>query len=161
MKLFTTVFLSLYSFGAFAQSLPSQVIGTSGDNFIMANGSLEWTLGEIMIETYTRPVGFLTQGFQQPSNVTVTNIEKDIENGIAVYPNPVREVLNIKTSEVGTYVIELFNLQGQRVVNENISIHSTGYVQEVDMQPFGVAMYLLRVTNISSGKIRIQKIEKY
>ena len=161
MKSFIGVFLLLCASHIHAQSLPAQVISTSGDNFMMTNGSLEWTLGEIMIESYSRPVGFLTQGFQQPSKVTITNIERDIENGIAVYPNPVREVLFVKITEAGTYTIELFNLLGQRVVNENSIVQSTSHTQEVAVQALSAAMYLLRVTNISSGKNSIQKIEKH
>lgn len=113
-----------------------------------------------MIETYTRPVGFLTQGFQQPSNVTITDIET-VEKGIAVYPNPVRDVLYVKITETGNYTLELFNLQGQKVVNEQVAVHSTDYIREVDVQELSIALYLLRITNNSSGKIRIQKIEKY
>ncbi|HCM77149.1 MAG TPA: hypothetical protein DIS90_12250 [Cytophagales bacterium] len=161
MKVLCSVFLCLCGYSIIAQSLPAQVISTSGDNFMKTNGSLEWTLGEIMIESYSRPVGFLTQGFQQPSKVTITNIERDIENGIAVYPNPVREVLFVKITEAGTYTIELFNLLGQRVVNENSIVQSTSHTQEVAVQALSAAMYLLRVTNISSGKNSIQKIEKH
>lgn len=53
MKSFIGVFLLLCASHIHAQSLPAQVISTSGDNFMMTNGSLEWTLGEIMIETYS------------------------------------------------------------------------------------------------------------
>lgn len=160
MKSFIGVFLFLGAYHIQAQSLPAQVISTSGDNFMKSNGSLEWTLGEIMIETYTRPVGFLTQGFQQPSNVTITDIET-VEKGIAVYPNPVRDVLYVKITETGNYTLELFNLQGQKVVNEQVAVHTTDYIREVDVQELSIALYLLRITNNSSGKIRIQKIEKY
>ena len=128
---------------------------------MMTNGSLEWTLGEIMIETYFKPVGFLSQGFQQPTKVTITDLEKDIENNIVAYPNPAQGQLNVRISEAGTHTIELFNLQGQKLINEKFIAHPANATFEMDVQPLGAAMYLLKVTNISSGKNHIQKIEKY
>jgi hypothetical protein len=161
MKIIVCISLSICCYGGFSQSLPSQVISSGGDNLMMANGSLEWTLGEIMIETYARPVGYLTQGFQQPSKITITHVEKDIENLIEVYPNPVREWLNVKVSRVGSYTIELFNLQGQKLINSEFNASSNNDLFEVDVQPLKPALYLLKITSNSSGGIRNQKIEKY
>lgn len=154
-------FFSLCCVDIIAQSLPAQVIGSGGDNFMKTSGSLEWTLGEIMVETYVQPVGFLTQGFQQPTKVIVTDTESSIEPGFLTYPNPVREILSVEIVQSGTYLLELFNLQGQKMIGEQITVHSSGIIYEVNTEFLRAAMYLLRVTNISSKKIHIKKIEKY
>lgn len=125
------------------------------------NGSLEWSLGEIMIETYVQPAGFLTQGFQQPTKVIVTDTESSIEPDFLAYPNPVREILSVEIVQSGTYLLELFNLQGQKMIGEEITVRSSGSSYEINMEFLRAAMYLLKVTNISSNKILIKKIEKY
>lgn len=60
-----------FSAGVSAQSLSPQVIASSGGFFSNGSGSLSWTLGETMTETFTGGSNQLTQGFQQPEMVKV------------------------------------------------------------------------------------------
>ncbi|MEM1358204.1 MAG: T9SS type A sorting domain-containing protein [Bacteroidota bacterium] len=48
-----------------AQSLTPEVVASAGETFSNGSLTLEWTLGEIMTETYTGDI-ILTQGFHQP-----------------------------------------------------------------------------------------------
>ncbi|MBT3383511.1 MAG: T9SS type A sorting domain-containing protein [Prolixibacteraceae bacterium] len=58
-----------------------------GEFFSQNNGSLNWTLGESIIETMeVNPT--LTQGFIQPADIAVAVKELEIESKIKVYPNP-------------------------------------------------------------------------
>lgn len=141
-----------------AQQLSSSVVATSGDQFAKSSGSLDWTLGEIMTETYQKTAGYFTQGFQQPAVIKVTGIDELKEENLFVYPNPAREVLYVKTSEKGDYQFELFNLQGQRLVNRNASVSGT-QIQEIDLRGFSSAIYLLRIFNTSTGTHSHHKIE--
>lgn len=145
---------------AHAQSLPSSVIGSAGDQFSSAIGSLEWTLGEIMTETYRQSNGYFTQGFQQPATIKVTSLEEAEEKNLWVYPNPTEGVLNVKTIESGDYLFELFDMQGQRVANKNSSGVIGTRIHQIDLQEFRVAMYLLRIANTTNGKNTYHKIEK-
>lgn len=143
-----------------AQTLPSDVIATTGESFVKSQGSLEWTLGEIMVETYTKPIGFLTQGFQQPTKVTITGIDEKKEN-IVVYPNPARDELKVKISQAGSYSACLYNLQGQILIRESFDVGSIPFVLVMDIEQMKAAVYILRIANILSGTSQIQKIEKY
>ena len=49
-----------------AQSFSQEVIGSAGMFTTSANGSMTWTIGEVMIETYSSADNFFTQGFHQP-----------------------------------------------------------------------------------------------
>ena len=49
-----------------AQSFSQEVIGSAGMYSTSANGSMTWTIGEVMIETYSSADNFFTQGFHQP-----------------------------------------------------------------------------------------------
>ncbi len=47
-------------------SFTMQVIGSAGDFTADSTKSLSWTVGEIMVKTFSDTTNFLTQGFQQP-----------------------------------------------------------------------------------------------
>lgn len=144
-----------------AQTLSSSVIGSTGEQFASASGFLDWTLGEIMTETYANGNFYFTQGFQQPATITVTGLEEAEEKTLWVYPNPTSGVLNVKASESGVYLLELFNLHGQKLINRNFSVNSDTHIQRVDLQEYAAAIYLLRISNTTTGKNTYHKIEKY
>ena len=141
--------------------MSSSVIGSTGEQFSAASGSLEWTLGEIMTETYQQGKFYLTQGFQQPATIKVTSLHEVEEPNRWVYPNPTNGILNVRIMESGDYVIELFNLQGQKLINKNFSVSRDTHIQQVDLQEYAVAVYLLRISNSSTGKSAYHKIEKH
>jgi len=142
-----------------AQSLSSSVIGSAGENFNAPIGSLEWTLGEIMTETYKESMGYLTQGFHQPATIKITGLEDAEEENVFVYPNPAREVLYLKTIENGDYQFELFDLQGQKLISKKTSSFGT-QIHTMEVQQFSAAIYLLRIANTTNGKTAYHKIEK-
>jgi hypothetical protein len=61
-----------------AQTLSPVVLESSGNYYESTNVSLSWTLGEIATETYTSGNIILTQGFQQPTSVSLTGINVDV-----------------------------------------------------------------------------------
>ena len=113
-----------------------------------------------MVETYTKPIGFLTQGFQQPTKVTITGIDEEKEN-IVVYPNPARDELKVKIAQAGSYSACLYDLQGQILIRESFDVGSIPFVLVMDIEQMKAAVYILRIANILSGTSQIQKIEKY
>lgn len=157
-KLYFITFFLAGALSSTAQSLASSVIASSGDQFTSASGFLDWTLGEIMTETYQQNNYFFTQGFQQPATIRVTSIEE--EESLWVYPNPTKDVLQVKTVENGDYVFEVFNLQGQRIVEQKAQSINGTRIHKIDLTDFRVAVYLLRISNTTTGKNDIHKIEK-
>lgn len=141
-----------------AQQLSSSVVSSTGGQFEKSNGSLDWTLGEIMTETYQKTAGFLTQGFQQPGIIKVTAIDEPKEEKLFVYPNPASETLYVKATAQGDYQFELFNLQGQKLVSKNTPLTST-QIQEIDLHGLSPAIYLLRIPNATTGTSSHHKIE--
>lgn len=49
-----------------AQSLSLEVVGSSGTYATSQYGSMAWTIGEVMTETYPSSEHYFTQGFHQP-----------------------------------------------------------------------------------------------
>lgn len=75
----TIIFISRY---ANAQSLSPTVVASQGDYFWSTTVSVEWTIGEVMIETYTVQDHFLTQGFHQP-NLLQPEVTYEFFNGFS------------------------------------------------------------------------------
>lgn len=61
-----------------AQSLSPVVVSSSGDHFQATNGSVSWTLGELVTETYASTNIVLTQGFQQPYQMVIHGVDLDL-----------------------------------------------------------------------------------
>jgi hypothetical protein len=81
-------------------------------------------------------------------------------NGITVYPNPVRDVFKISlNSERPTdYKIELINTNGQLLYTgnaKNISSSTLTYPRDSNIKP---GIYLLRITDKTTGKTEIRKL---
>jgi hypothetical protein len=136
------------------------VLGSNGGFFFSSNGSLEWTLGELSTETYSKSIGILTQGFHQSKLDQVTGLE-ETDNYIFVYPNPVQKSLNLKITESGSYGVELFTLMGQRVTNENFTSSDAVQIHTIEVFNLNAAIYFLYIKNSATGKKHFFKIVKF
>lgn len=99
-----------------AQSISPEVIASAGEYYSNVNGSISWTLGEPMGETYSQTNNIITQGFQQPTDFGTRVIVGDPVNA-EVYPNPTADIVNLQFGDNtnGQYVIEVFNTLGQQL----------------------------------------------
>lgn len=169
---FLSLFLGFGVLFSFGQSLVPNVISSGGNYHQNASGSLQWTIGEPIIETFSRPQGILTQGFQQ-SNYTISLFDsthivffpKFNENQIiipnftvTVYPNPASDFINIgiNSTEASNTKIELLDFSGKLILKENI----IELQHQIDLSSIPQGIYFLRVTNYLSGFYKSFKIEK-
>lgn len=84
------------------------------------------------------------------TNNSLTAENFTVENKIKLYPNPVNDILNIKTS--GTVKsVEIFNTSGAKVKEENITA--------IDMKKLPAGMYMVKITD-SEGKTITKKVIK-
>jgi hypothetical protein len=152
-----TLFLLCFCFYGvcYSQSGSLSVVGTAGESFRSPEGSLDWTLGEIMTETYIQKDRILTQGFHQPEIKTV-----DLEQSIIVYPNPVSDSLNVRLIKNGSYQVEVYTMLGNKLIDQNINLTLNNLSFQIDFREFGPALYVLRIFNIKTGQVSSFKIEK-
>jgi len=122
-----------------------EVITTVGDFYDTGSGSISWTIGEPVIETYYNGINILTQGFQQ-SKLSVNAInEKNIpELKIKVFPNPTNDFLSVEviSNEQKDFEISLFDLNGKLILKQKL----TDKKQTINMQSYIPATYILTVT---------------
>jgi hypothetical protein len=153
-KLFTFL-LSFWCIIAFSQQ--QEVISSSGKSFGNSTGSISYTLGEIMNNTFISPDFILTQGFQQSKFFIVDNRpERQLGIEILVYPNPVKEFVILKIEHYQEFSYVLYDMTG-RVIEKNIVISTETEINFNDLEP---SLYVLKVFR-SEEDVRIFKITKY
>ena len=78
MKKFCFIFFLAFSFfQGYSQIVSSDIVPAGGNTFVQPTLIMDWTLGDLSIETYKSNNITLTQGFQQ-GNLLITKIEDDI-----------------------------------------------------------------------------------
>jgi hypothetical protein len=122
MKINTIVVFSLL----YATTISAQeVVSTQGDSYSNANGSIDFTVGEAIINTGTDGTNDLTQGFHQ-TNWNFLGVEDNAPNYEAsIFPNPTSDVLNIKTSSFENVTYTLYDAQGKLVLQSILAAEVT------------------------------------
>ena len=95
MKLkFYIILCLLFSMKVTAQ----QVIANAGEFWNNSEGSLSWTIGEVVTETVTTASYQLTQGFQQIQEGYLVLSDNLFLNDITIFPNPFSSEVKIQTN---------------------------------------------------------------
>ena len=76
------------------------------------------------------------------------------QTGIIMYPNPVSDILRIESSESNLFTLQLFNVAGERVTQNNVM--SDSFELNVSEIPKGI--YVITIKHLSTGIIESQKI---
>ena len=84
-----------------------------------------------------------------------TSTEVISENELRLFPNPVKNALNIQLSENSNYALEVTDLNGKRVYSSNLS----GQNFELNTAEWAQGLYLLRLID-ENGKTYTQKVVK-
>ncbi|MCB9222932.1 MAG: T9SS type A sorting domain-containing protein [Crocinitomicaceae bacterium] len=114
------------------------VIGSAGTYTELSNGSISWTLGEVVIVTSSIPTNDVTQGFQQ-GDIYVLSVKDyaDKKLDISVYPNPADDIINVTSSELTKMTI--MDMQGKLIDVMDISEITT----QVDVSYLSRGTYML------------------
>lgn len=142
-----------------SQSVSREVVATSGSTFSSTSANLSWTLGEMMIETYSGSSAEITQGFQQ-TKLSVTSIDENSDKvGVKVFPNPTHNQINLQfKGKHPTYSISLYDFEG-RIIRE-ISIEKTVSNKLIDLSGEAAGTYLLKVSSEDQGILNTYKVQK-
>ncbi|MEO0732716.1 MAG: T9SS type A sorting domain-containing protein [Bacteroidota bacterium] len=125
-----------------------EVIRAGGDIFTNGTTRLEWTLGELMTETYAG-VYVLTQGFHQPGlgEFPLVSTGEPIEvSTLDLYPNPAFGTVWVRTPQ-RVRALELVTAAG-RSVDVRFRGGQGEYSADVTTLPAG--LYLLRIYFVDS-----------
>jgi hypothetical protein len=160
MKRLITIVFSIICLNAISQTVSPELITASGDYFKSEQMELVWSIGEIMVETYSNTDNFLTQGFHQTNYEVITKVDNisGIDFKISVFPNPTSDLINlqIKGEIKQSMTYKVVDLQGKILLEE--SNWTTD--QQVNISQFSQNMYLLEVSTKDGKKVSVFKIQK-
>lgn len=149
-----TAFL-LFSLFATISVSAQEVVTTQGDSYSNASGNIDFTLGEVVINTGTDGTNDLTQGFHQ-TNWSFVSIENHITNYEAIiFPNPTDDFLNIQSISFKNVNYSLFDEMGKLVLNGTLYTEKTS----LDVSKLQTGSYSL-ILNRSENKLKTFNIIK-
>ena len=147
---------------ALCQSISRDVNASAGEYFINNNSSLSWTIGDILSETFVSDNNVLTQGFQQ-SLFYVYGIDENVDSlfNVNIYPNPTRDILNIKIkSEIVTRLsYKLFDVHGNCLFDKEMN-GDKDYYEKINFSNYRNSMYLLKIYSSTGKYTKSYKIQK-
>jgi hypothetical protein len=133
-----------------------EVISTQGDSYSNTNNTLDYTIGEPVIETLSNSNNDLTQGFHQ-TLLTIVGIEDlDVNFLVNIFPNPTSEIVNLDIEKYEGVTFHLFNVEGKLLTESELTEKKT----TVRVADYPKGTYLLTLTHVENKKIKTYKIIK-
>lgn len=142
-------------------SLNAQEANTaSGGNTSGDDGSISYSVGQLVYNTYSAEEGSIQQGVQQPYEISIIlGIEEaeSINLVCIAYPNPTTDLLWLKVDDtfIEDLSYHLFDLNGKSIENKNVNSKTTS----ISMSELMSGTYILRITS-NSKEIKSFKIIK-
>ena len=151
-KLLLSISIVLTTVLAYGQSIAPAAVTTAGAKLTQSNGSLSFTVGELVVEPHTDGNGnSLGGGFTNgsTSSTTITSVKQPDEEKLMVnvYPNPTADMLTLDVQhiDVDAYTIAIFDASGKQVYTANhAGINSR---VNINLSSFESGTYLLNLTS--------------
>ena len=145
--------LVLFSFFVSIAVTAQEVAATQGESYSNASANIDFTIGEVIIDTGTDGTNDLTQGFHQTNwnFLGVEDFAPDYE--ASIFPNPTSDVLNIRTSSFENVTYTLYDAQGKLVMQNILSAEQTP-IQVSQLDPGSYSLTLNNETqNLKTFKL--------
>jgi hypothetical protein len=142
----TTKLTALLLLGiGFNQVYAQQATTASGGDASGSGGSVAYSVGQIVYTTNTSSSGSVTQGVQQPYEISITIglLETDIKLNLSAYPNPTTNYLMLQIDNFDKDLsYQLFDISGKLLESNTVAANST----TINMEQMQTGTYLLKVT---------------
>ena len=147
MKKLLLIFLCLPLIG-FGQITSPSVISSSGNSYNNGGINMDYTLGEIVVETFQPTVTplpltytILTQGFHQGILKVTTSVE-NIDIKTKVYPNPTTNFIIIELEKNVNADILVYDINGKLVLKDKLNDENQ---KQLDFSFLNQGNYLLHI----------------
>ncbi len=150
-------FIALGLVGLKAQE---SISATGGNASVSGQGSVSYSVGQVVFTVNTGTTGTVLQGVQQPFEISViSGIEdtEDISLSVLAYPNPATDYLLLRADnvEISNLSFQLFDMNGKLLESNRLSGNDTS----IDMSNLLPAAYFLKVIEKHS-EVKVFKIIK-
>ena len=148
----------------YAQSVAPQSVNSGGTKITQANGSLSFTVGELVVLSQTDSDGnTLGGGFTAGATLTTASIQETDASvlDVKVYPNPTTELVNIHInhSTIDQVVVTITDLQGKEVYSGKYAGISN--VIGINTASCATGTYVLSLKNLNNQVLGTYKIIKH
>ena len=117
--------ITLLALSSALTTTAQEVVATQGDSYSNTSMQIDFTIGEIIINTESDGVNTLTQGFHQ-TNWNFVGLENHApEYEATIFPNPTSKILNISTSAFENVTYTLYDAQGKLILQDKLSSEQT------------------------------------
>ena len=151
--------LSVLLLGLGLTAQAQEAITTTGGNASSSEGSISYSVGQIVYKTNSGSTGSVAQGVQQPYEISILlGIEDNSINlKLTAYPNPTSNflTLNASNAKLSTLNFELYDISGKLIESRKIISSS----ETIAMENLPNATYFLKVNN-NNNEVKIFKIIK-
>jgi hypothetical protein len=150
--------LLLFPLSILAQDVKPDVIASSGDTYETASNQMSWTLGEVVVETYSVGPSILTQGFHQPEiKVESGYTDPVIQLQMSVFPVPATSYVTVEFQDiVENLSVELYNMQGSIVYTQPVNSQRL----QINLNALPAAEYILKIISTDNTMIQSYTIVK-
>ena len=148
--LFLLLFSPLLVFG---QVTSPSLISSSGDSYSNSNVNMDFSIGEVVIETHQNNE-ILTQGFHQGVLKIQTGVS-ELDFVTKVYPNPTTNIVIVELEKDISGEILIYDINGKLMISDKLDNER---IKQFDFSKFSQGNYLLHI-NIKD-KLDIYKIQK-
>lgn len=156
MKTILLVFLFLCT----TNSLCAQeTISSSGGKASAGNATVNYTVGQLVVETVNSSKGVLVQGVQQNIELfTLSNKNlKTVTLSAKMFPNPTKDkiMLSLLDTDIKGFTYSMFDTTGKNILNGKVNNSNTS----IAMRNLATGIYILKVSK-NKKQLKVFKIIK-
>ena len=140
MQKLILILLCLPFIGLGQVTTPS-VVSSSGDSYSNGGVIMDYTLGEIVIETFSNTANILTQGFHQ-GDLKVTTAVVNLDIKTKIYPNPTTNFIIIELEKNVNADILVYDINGKIVIKNKLNEEQK---KQLDFSFLNQGNYLLHI----------------
>jgi hypothetical protein len=155
----SALFLLLGIGGLHAQ----ETVSATGGESTGAGGSVSYTIGQVFYITNFDPSGSITEGVQQPFEISIeTGVDlPGINMNISAYPNPIMNYLHLEVDASASHSFQTMHYQlidtnGRLIASDRI----IGNVTTIDTSELSPATYFVKILG-DSEELKTFKVIKY
>ncbi len=160
MKKISSILIFFVALSSFSQDIEinNVIVSSGGSNTELSFGTLEWSIGEVMSESFIGTDISITQGYHQPLFTFLPEDNSIIELKVIIFPNPTSGPVGIEIEEEGIYDVELFNVRGKLLLTKNDIKGNLKHIDLFNISDFAQHQFLLKIKKQEDIRFKTYKI---